>query len=391
MSGNRITFALSGLGGNNAYGAGFLAAAQYVQQQRVRPADPEAAARHDLRIMPALAFVSCTSGTIAMVAEYLRGDDLRTDLEAAIAVIDRAIGLPRTAWTDPWRGAVAALWTGVPEVFGPYRQALAEHLWRRFTGFFTPGSPWYGAVPTTVDELLDVWLPARSLVPELPDAFFTATAETFTTGHHGIGVAFNSFDPSTGEEYLYLNEPALRLVRTHHDPAAEFGSRHDRTVYQPISPDGVRRALRLVWYGFDAGRPAAGQHIDGVYARSIIMDELTFADRIYAVKPINHRWLGRLPQNALELQDMQTELWMGVSYREQRRLINTVNDLIAAGRLTEPDGGGKAYHHVDLVPVEIAVQRGFFTYFVEDLAVFDDAYAQALDVLRRYTAAATPG
>jgi hypothetical protein len=34
MGGVRTAFALAGLGGNNAYGAGFLAAAQQVQRQR---------------------------------------------------------------------------------------------------------------------------------------------------------------------------------------------------------------------------------------------------------------------------------------------------------------------------------------------------------------------
>ena len=42
--------------------------------------------------------------------------------------------------------------------------------------------------------------------------------------------------------------------------------------------------------------------------------------RIYAVKPVNDRWLGRLPQNQFEVSDMQTEFWMEASYREQFRL-----------------------------------------------------------------------
>jgi hypothetical protein len=123
--------------------------------------------------------------------------------------------------------------------------------------------------------------------------------------------------------------------------------------------------------------------------RSIILDELTFADRIYAVKPINHRWIGRLPPNALEIQDMQTELWMGISYREQARLIDTFNRLLETGRLREPeqdpsaqtsDTRNKRYHPIELVPVEIGLQRGFFTYFVEDVEVFREAYAQAIEV-----------
>ena len=46
--------------------------------------------------------------------------------------------------------------------------------------------------------------------------------------------------------------------------------------------------------------------------------------RIYAVKPVNDRWLGRLPQNQFEVSDMQTEFWMEASYREQFRLIQII-------------------------------------------------------------------
>ena len=34
-----------------------------------------------------------------------------------------------------------------------------------------------------------------------------------------------------------------------------------------------------------------------------------------------------------------------------------------------------------MIPVEIAIQRGFFTYFVEDREVLRDAYGQALRLL----------
>jgi hypothetical protein len=217
---------------------------------------------------------------------------------------------------------------------------------------------------------------------------------------HGVGVAFNSFQPKTGVEHLYVNEAGLRLIHDHHNRRAGYGRSHDRTVYQPITPEALRAALWLFYYGFPPGATGESQHVDGAYCRSIILDELTFADRIYAVKPINHRWIGRMPQNLLEVQDMQTELWMSVSYREQARLIDTINKLYESGRLAPPvpaDGQAtreKRYHAIDLVPVEIGVQRGFFTYFVEDREVFQEAYGQAMDELlsreNRDTAAEQP-
>jgi hypothetical protein len=80
----------------------------------------------------------------------------------------------------------------------------------------------------------------------------------------------------------------------------------------------------------------------------------------------------------------------------------TINDLQAAGRLNDPvpvpqsDGRGKTaaaaervkpikarkYAGLDLIPVEIAMQRGYFTYFVENREeVFEDAYGQSLRLL----------
>ena len=72
----RTAFAISGLGGNNAYGAGFLAAVQ------------EATSRQGITtgLHPGLEMISCTSGAIASTATYLRGGDLR----AQVQVIDDA-------------------------------------------------------------------------------------------------------------------------------------------------------------------------------------------------------------------------------------------------------------------------------------------------------------
>jgi hypothetical protein len=324
-------------------------------------------------ILPELEFISGTSGAIASTASYLRGDDLRIELDARIAAVDKVIGLPQAPWAQPWRAPLLALFTGVPGVFGPWVEAFTEHLWSRARS----GS----AVRLgTVEQLADFWMPARTFVPRLPQEFFERTAATFTDPSHGVGVAFNSFDPTTGVEHLYVNDAGMALIRAHHDRNASYGALHERTVYQPITPDGVRAALWLFYYGFPADRPA-GNHVDGCYARSIVVDELTFADRIYAVKPINDRWIGRLPQNLLEVQDMQTELWMNTSWREQSRLVETINQLHRDDRL-DRSATDKAYHVIELVPVEIQVQRGFFTYFVEDRSVFDDARTQASTALR---------
>jgi len=103
---------------------------------------------------------------------------------------------------------------------------------------------------------------------------------------------------------------------------------------------------------------------------------------------------------------MQTELWMGTSYRLQSYQIDLVNRLLEDDRLrgvTETMGRArvpagqegsspstqskhlKEYHAIRIVPVEIQMQRGFFTYFIEDMDVFDAAREQARELLRSGT------
>jgi hypothetical protein len=376
-------FALSGLGGNNAHGAGFLAAAQ------------DAAGRGDDHpaLFPNLKMITCTSGTIASVAAYLQGQDLRAMVQAGIDAVDRATWLPREHWADPVRLALITGWVGVPGIFGPYAQALAQHVLTQTMAVAAGTRP---PLPPTPEEWVNTVLSARMFIPQRPDADFEHWAEVFNHTH--VGIAFNSFDPSAGEECLYVNEPGMGLIKQHHDPDARYHGKHKRSTYQPIDASAIKKALWLFWYGFDQPR----QHVDGAYARSIILNEATFADTIYAVKPVNHRWIGPLPQNALEVLDMQTELWMGTSYRLQRYQIDLINRLLAEDRLRDAKETGeraeasaeharispskqdrhlKDYHPVRVVPIEIQMQRGFFTYFVEDIEVFDAAYQQARELL----------
>jgi len=378
-----IAFALSGLGGNNAHSAGFLAAAQDLAgREGGRPA-----------LFPNLKMITCTSGTIASVAAYLQRQDLRAMVQSRIDAVDRATCLPREDWADPVRLALITGWVGVPGVFGPYVQAVAEHVLAQNMAVATGARP---PLPPTQEEWVNTVLPARMFVPEIPEADFERWAEVFNGSH--IGIAFNSFDPSAGVEYLYVNGPGMRLIKQHHDPDADYGSVHKRSTYKRIDAPAIKKALWLFWYGFDDPQ----QQVDGAYARSIILNEATFANTIYAVKPVNHRWIGPLPKNALEVLDMQTELWMGTSYRLQWYQIDLVNRLLDDERLrnvketaghakTSAGHAGsnspghhkhlKEYHAIRVVPVEIQMQRGFFKYFVEDIDVFDAAREQARELL----------
>jgi hypothetical protein len=122
------------------------------------------------------------------------------------------------------------------------------------------------------------------------------------------------------------------------------------------------------------GLPEDGA-IDGAYARSVILDELTFAADLWAVRPLNRRWLGPVPTNLLAVLDLQIELWMNTSYREQVRALRVIGRLGEEGRreLREQDRKNRDFHRIDLHEVELQRQRGFWTYFVEDIGVFDEA------------------
>jgi len=361
----RTAFALAGLAGSNAHGSGCLAAVQRLARER----------GVDSGLLPGLEMISCTSGAIASTASYLRGEDLRADLQRRIDDAEQA----RRRWwlttqETPQQAAAATVLFGVPGVFRGLLYALPRHYWRTALEFLREGIGWRRA--PTVEDLTDLLLPARVLVPDLSDAFFTATVETLAGAP--VGVVFNSYAPTRDVEYLHVNDRGLELIREYHDPAASYDG-GGPVQYRPISRAGLREAPWLFYYGL-RGDAA----VDGAYARSIIVDELTFAQQIWAVRPLNSEWLGPLPSNLPEVLDLQTELWMNASYREQVRAIRLIGRLGDAGRaeLSKDDDKHRDYHPVDLQEVELQRQRGFWTYFVEDLDVFDAARVLAHTRLR---------
>ncbi len=361
----RTAIALAGLGGSNAHGSGFLAAAQAFARDR--------GARDGL--LPGLEMISCTSGAIASTALYLRGEDLGADLEQRINQARQS----RDHWwlgtvETPQQAAVATLLVGVPGVFRGLVYSLPRHYWRTTIDLVRDGIGWR-RLPTA-EDLTDLLMPARVFVPELSDAFFERTADTLNAA--SIGVVCNSFAPTQDVEYLHVNEVGLELIREYHDPSAAYDGDRGRVRYRPITPTGLREALWLFSYGLQGNA-----RIDGAYARSIILDELTFAEDLWAVRPLNNRWIGSLPSNLPEVLDLQTELWMNASYRQQIRALRLIERLDQAGRteLSKNDDKGRDYHEIELHEVELASQRGFYSYFIEDMAVFRDAREAAYHTL----------
>jgi len=334
----RLAFALAGLGGFNAHGAGFLAAAG------------------KWHVTPEL--VTATSGQILVLADWLRGEkDLRASL-----VSPRREGNP-----------LAQLQTamfGYPGVFRPaYQEALAR----------------LAAFPDFREGLLNVFadrvLPAQQYVPARSDASFRATADTLNAST--IGVVFNSYDPKHGTGFLYGNDaaraalPAKKKIRnTHAAGLARAQARRDlryvsdvsaERLIHPITADAVKSALWLSLYGF-ADIP--GGQMDGAYHRSCIISELHDFDRIFVARPLANGWYGKQPTNWFEVQDWSCEMWFSVGYKAEVDALKRINDLIDAGVIADDK-----FRKVELVEIEPETPAGYFNYFVERKDVYDATFA----------------
>src|SRR5215467_13352437 len=165
-------FALAGLGGFNAHGAGFLAAARKHQW------------------VPDL--VTATSGQILLVADWLRGKDLRASL------------IDSQRESNP----LAQLQTAFLGYPGVFRPAYPEAIRR----FWAPPM----LMDSFVDMLADRLLPAQEYVTTRKDGFFEEVARTFNEhariGKSEIGILFNAYDLSNGQAVLYGNERARHLL-----------------------------------------------------------------------------------------------------------------------------------------------------------------------------------
>lgn len=346
-----VAFAMGGLAGNNAHGAGFLQAAL------------------DRGLEPAM--ISCTSGQILWVSRYLqvKNGQVMSDLKEMLREDIREVNP-----TDNVNVALAGLALfGKPGVFAParseYVRDMIDNAWESWRHVSTR--------PRTA-LLAQEWLelfPCGLLIPDFPPEFFGKIADIFDNA--SVGIAFNSYNPRSGEEHVYLNERARKLLHeksrsgeSKYEPGRPSDYR-DRTIYQDIDAEAVRDGLWLYQYGFD--RKESG-FIDGAYFRGVILSELAVASRIYCVRPINHRWQGELPRSYPELEDLKTEIGFDGSYCGERYQIELVNKLLNALNAAE---GGK-YHHIDLQEIEIRQPRGYFDYLFESEQVFADAYEDAM-------------
>jgi len=329
---------LAGLGGFNAHGAGFLAAAT---KWDVKPE-----------------LVTVTSGQILVLVDWLRGEK---NLRASLVSPARE--------NNPLAQLQTALF-GYPGVFRPaYHEAIAR----------------LASVPDLRQGLLNIFadrvLPAQQYVPARSDASFEEAAATLNASP--IGVIFNSYDPNSGMGFLYGNDAARRALptekkipNTHAASAAQTPGRRDlryashvsaeRDIH-PITADAIKSALWLSLYGFTK---IPGGQMDGAYHRSCIISELHDFDRVFVARPLANGWYGKAPANWFEVQDWQCEMWFSVGYKAEVDALKRINDLIDVGVITS-----EKFRKVELVEIEPETPAGYFNYFVERPDVYDKAFA----------------
>ena len=335
---NTTAFALAGLGGFNAHGAGFLAAAT------------------ECGVVPDL--VTATSGQIAVVADWLQ----RKDLEKSL-VDPKLVHNPLAQ--------LQVLFSGDPGIFRPaYMEAIGR--------WFTPPPAKRHPLQVVFDRLL----PAQLYVPTRPAADFATIADVFNNkariGDQEIGVVFNAYNLQTGEAVLFGNDKARRLwpdQKANPHATKSVGRHHGKSDtkeidLQPITPEAIEAALWLSLYGFD--RLPQQHHIDGAYFRSCIVSELHTFDRIFIARPLAQGWVGSAPSNYFDVQDWQTEMWFSVGYKAEVDALNQINGLIAEGQLGAP------YKKVDLIEIVPDTPAGYFNFFIERKAVYERAYGEAM-------------
>ena len=351
-----FAFALGGLAGNNAQGAGFLAAAL------------------DAKMTPAA--LTCTSGQIYWTYLYLsalknerKGDFLEEKMNEYLAQTEPFPSRDANLWRMALLGKPGMMRLATPE-------CAADILRNSVVAASKAAAEWpTGFFLKTVSE---IW-PERTAICEFPESFFEDVADAFNdAGERDIAIAFNAYNPKKGREVVHMNGRAFDLLGKR--PGDKHGAYRSRTSYEEITGQSVRDGLWIYQYGV-----AGHEGLDGCYFRQTMLSEAALMPTIFVCRPINYKWLGELPTSYIEGEDLKTEVFMNAAYQGERDKIVLINKLLDKKAL-DPS----KYHRVWLEEVEIEVQRGYFDYVFEDKSVFDQAREEARKKFTRLTSERRP-
>lgn len=369
-----IGFALGGLAGNNAHGAGFLHAALVKQ---VKPS-----------------MISCTSGQIHWTYLYVKAlresnyllleEEINKQTLVQKDYVDRIktaagflMGQQLIRLAYPSELAEDVLKTISSSLQKIYKDIIKEHNIRVFM---------------EIPRLFLNLVPGRLLAPNFPTEYLNQIAQNFNASD--IGIIYNTYNPVSGCEHVHLNEAAKKKLGVDYDAtdcdldkeeveceqrqAVESRYRY-RTRYKEITAESVMDALWIYYaYGFDKSihpiyRGTQEPRIDGALYRQIVLSELVSANRIYVVRPVNSRWKGALPHNWPGNEDMKWEMMFNSAYMGERDKIHLINKLLHDKKVPE-----EYYHCIDLVELEIQTQEAYLEYAAESKDVFNQARQQAL-------------
>jgi hypothetical protein len=74
-------------------------------------------------------------------------------------------------------------------------------------------------------------------------------------------------------------------------------------------------------------------------------------------------------------------MWFSVAYKAEVDALKRINDLIAAGLITDPN-----FRNVELVEIEPETPAGYFHYFVERPEVYDAAFKASVEAFEKHLA-----
>jgi len=343
----RVGFALGGLGGFNAYGAGFLEAAR------------------ELKVTPDI--ITCTSGMIEWAARWLDGEDLQP------LILEKCREDTRFPPSLGWLNMLSVALLGSS---GISRAALPEYLARLLTPMTTRKE--------LSEQLFDRLLPAQVWVPvrRLEEIEHIA----YLLNKSPVPVVFNTVHLRSGRPYLHINPAAKDFLKVTGEQMGQVGG---PCKYTPISTETVGGALWLYFYGFGNAaqrRLNPLELVDGAYNRQFIIAELSDCDRIYTVRAMNTRWLDHPPQDYFDNQVFMDWLWVNSAYTTEVAGMETINKLIRQKDLQSPD-----YKAIDLIEVQIPLFYGPFQQLYEKKGVYELALNEATSVLLEHEKAALVG